>query len=332
MSEFAVEVVKIGPVMKHPNADQLEMTMVHGGYPAIFKSGQFKEGDLAVYVPVDAIVPEEERWAFLRGHNRVKAVRLRGIFSLGILTEADPSWTEGQDVQQELRIERYCPEEEKHNAPRGAGHKNFDNDERGEHVPAGIPVYDLEALRKHGKVFTEGEEVVVTEKIHGENMRAVFLDGRLWIGSRTRWKADIEASQWWKAARAENLADTLSMAPGMVVFAECYGYTGGFPYDSVDKEPRMRVFDVLDTKTGKFLGHADLLEFCSRYCLPTVPYIYVGPWNEDVRSFANGQSTLNDSHMREGCVIRPLKERWDHRCGRVVLKLVGEQFLLRKGA
>ena len=57
MSEGAVQVVRIGPVRKHPNADTLSVTDIHGGYPVIFRTGDYHEGDLAVYVPVDSIVP-----------------------------------------------------------------------------------------------------------------------------------------------------------------------------------------------------------------------------------------------------------------------------------
>lgn len=38
MSEFKVEVVKVGPVEKHPNADSLGITKVYD-YPVIVKKG-----------------------------------------------------------------------------------------------------------------------------------------------------------------------------------------------------------------------------------------------------------------------------------------------------
>ena len=99
MSEFFTNVVKIGPVLKHPNADQLEITNVYcdengfGGYPCIIKAGSFKQGDLAVYISVDALCPTANPvFSFLKRKNeeyaRIKAVRLRGIFSMGILVPA----------------------------------------------------------------------------------------------------------------------------------------------------------------------------------------------------------------------------------------------------
>lgn len=37
-------------------------------------------------------------------------------------------------------------------------------------------------------------------------------------------------------------------------------------------------------------------------------------------------------HVREGFVVKPIRERQDPRLGRVFLKMAGEGYLLRKGA
>lgn len=67
-SEHRVEVVRLGPITKHPDADTLSITTVLGGYPVILRTGEYKEGDLAVYVPIDSVVPENDpRWEFLGG-------------------------------------------------------------------------------------------------------------------------------------------------------------------------------------------------------------------------------------------------------------------------
>lgn len=51
-----VNVVRVGPVTTHPNADKLELTMV-GGYQMVIGKDQFKEGDLAVFIQPDSVVP-----------------------------------------------------------------------------------------------------------------------------------------------------------------------------------------------------------------------------------------------------------------------------------
>ena len=52
----------------------------------------------------------------------------------------------------------------------------------------GRPTYDVERSQNYPHVFTPGELVVVTEKIHGSNARYTFQDGTFYIGSRTMWK------------------------------------------------------------------------------------------------------------------------------------------------
>jgi hypothetical protein len=62
-----------------------------------------------------------------------------------------------------------------------------------------------------------------------------------------------------------------------------------------------------------------------------VPVLYRGPWSAALASHAEGKSIVaTASHIREGFVVRPTMERWDERVQRVILKLIGEEYLLRK--
>jgi hypothetical protein len=106
MSELHVPVVRIGKVGKHPNADTLSITQA-GGFPVIFRTGDFKEGDLAIYVPIDSLLPlDNPLFRFLAkaeptpgSYHRLKALRLRGIFSRGLLAPAsDPRTAKGTPI------------------------------------------------------------------------------------------------------------------------------------------------------------------------------------------------------------------------------------------
>jgi RNA ligase (TIGR02306 family) len=327
VSEFHVETVRLGPIEKHPNADALCITMVHGGYPVITRLGEYQEGDVAVYVPVDAIVPADDpRWEFLGSGRRIKAKKLRGVFSMGLLTPADPSWDEGRDVAAELRIERYEPPQAGEQSEPRAKVPCADDEED----PGFLPTYtDIEGLRKWGKVLVEGEEVILAEKIHGENFRAVFSEGRLWVGSRTRIKKRSETSNWWRAAIDAGLDEKLATVPGIAVYGESHGYTGGFPYGT-GRKPSLRVFDAMDIATRRYLDADEFYALAEKLGLATAPVLYRGPWSDALRSHADGQSTLDPSHIREGFVVRPVKERSQfHNLGRVILKLHGEAFLLK---
>jgi len=322
MSEFHVEVVRIGPVVKHPNADTLSITKIHGGYPVIVRTGDYREGDCAVYVPVDAVVPTSAPpFAFLatagRTAERIKAKRLRGVFSTGLLVPAPNGSVLGSDMAEALGVTKYEPPD---NLTMGA------DAEPGPPGPQ-IPVYDIEGLRKYGHLLAEGEPVVITEKLHGANAR-VFHDGtRLWVGSRVQWKRKEGDGLWWPAV--EQYAEALARHPNMVVYGEVFGQVQDLKY-GVTRGARFAAFDVWKREDGTWLDSSDALRFQADCGMTPVPPLYVGQWSAGLASHAEGRSTLAD-HVREGFVVKPEKERRSDEIGRVILKLHGEGYLTRKG-
>lgn len=325
MSEFHVEVVEIGRIEKHPNADNLSITQVHGGYPCIVKSGSFSEGDLAAYIPVDSTVPvSDPRFSFLaktansEGRARIKALKLRGIFSMGLLIPAQPDWPLGANVREVLGVERYEPPL----PPASTGGVA----ERG---PENVPPYtDIEGMRKYLTVLQPDEAIVATEKIHGANGRFVYQDGRLYAGARTWWAAPGN-NIWRVAAQAARLEEKLSGIPGIALYGEVYGRVQDLRY-GINNEVRFVAFDALDTKTGRYMDYPTFVALCRSLDIPTVPELYMGPYSGFDPALAEGKTVLGQGAcIREGCVVRPLVERWDPEVGRVILKYVGEGYLLR---
>ncbi len=327
MSEFNVRVIKIGPTEKHPNADTLSITYVDGdkslGYPVIFRTGDFVEGQLAVYVPIDSIVPDLPEWSFLGGHRRIKARKLRGVFSMGLLTASKPEWTESQNVQQELGIEKWEPE---------TSNLNILNTEN-EVDPGFLPVYtDIEGLRKHKTVLVSGEEVIVTEKLHGANSRVLFKNNQLWVGSHKNIKRFDERNLWWKLAAEYGLQEKLATIPDIALYGEAYGQVQDLKY-GITAGVKLAIFDAMNVETRRYFDYDDFKALATKLGLPTVPELYRGPWTQDLLSLAEGKTTIpNADHVREGFVVRPITERWDHKCARVILKMIGEGYLLRKTA
>lgn len=331
MSEFTVPVVQIQKVGKHPNADALSIATVDG-CPAIFRTGDFQPGDVAVYIPVDAIVDSRLEWVkrdltFLKfkkdGTHRVKASKLRGIFSMGILIKV-PKELEvvpelGADVHEILGILKY---EEPEPTFMNTGN---------EHDPGYMNVYtDIESWRKYKHVFVAGEEVVITEKIHGCNSRFVYRDGRIWVGSHKTIKKEDERNLWWRVVAQEGLGEKLAQVPGMVLYGEVYGQVQDLKYGAGPGQVMFRAFDIFDPGHGRYLDYDDFVAVCSRLGIATVPVLYRGSLDfATVEALAVGTSTLAN-HMREGWVIKALKERWNPEIQRTVLKLVGEDYLLRK--
>ena len=320
MSEFHVQVVRVGKIDKHPNADSLGLTHVYD-YPVIVRLDDFHEGDLAVYVPVDSLVPADDpRWTFLDGHLRIKAKRLRGIFSMGLLTKADPTWAEGQDVLADLRITKYEPPEQT------TGGED-------EHDPGFMPCYtDIEGLRRWPDILVPGEEVVITEKRHGACSRWTYQDGRLWCASHHNWKKPNDTVLWWKAAKLYDLERKLQRRPDLGFYGEVFGQVQDLKYGASDKNPLfVEMFDALDIRTKRYLDYDDFVTAARDVDLPVVPVLFRGPWAPELRCHAEGKTTsAGVDHVREGMVVKPVHERFDDRIGRAVLKIHGEGYLTRK--
>ena len=56
-TNLKVEVVEIGELEKHPNADTLSIVKVKG-WQCIVKTDEFKDVKLAAYIPIDSLIPE----------------------------------------------------------------------------------------------------------------------------------------------------------------------------------------------------------------------------------------------------------------------------------
>lgn len=381
MSEFHVRVVKVTGVVKHPGADSLSIADIEG-YPVVFRTGEFEEGQQAVYIPVDSIVPDTEQWAFLgpkerapgdpihERYRRIKAKKLRGVFSMGMLAPLpQDGWTQlvGHNMQKAMGITKWDPTAEiEHGTGPGLGNARkawydalpwyqkvltrlfwarlywtlrrrrvgylSDNLEG----PSAFQKYtDIESLRRHGRILDEGEQVVITEKIHGANARFGWLDGVFWVGSHEKWKRrpakGEPAGWWWKAVLDEGLEERLKQAPDIGFYGEVYGpgVQAGFTYGHASL--KVRFFDALDLKTGRYLDQDAFIDLACGLGLEVVPLLYRGPWSSDLRKLADGPSIIGGSNnIREGFVVKPVQERRSH-IGRTILKLVGEQYLLLKG-
>ncbi len=312
MSQHRVDVVRIGDIEPHPNADTLGVAHVFG-YQCCVRLGEYQPDDLVAYIPPDSIVPATEQFAFLGENRRIKVRRLRGVYSQGLIVRAPSDAVEGDDAMEALGITHYEPPELSN-----MGGEN-------EKPPAGFwPKYDVESWHRHKHLLAHGEPVYVTEKIHGANARFIFLDGQFHVGSHTCWKRQDEKNLWWRAvAKNPWIEEWCRQREGLLLFAEVFGQVQDLKYGAGKNDVFVRVFDVYDR--GRYLGVEELMAM-----LPNeqrVPVLYEGPYDEaTVKAFSVGQSTLAEN-LREGCVIRPVPERSDLSIGRVQLKLVSDQYL-----
>jgi len=329
MSSLIVEVCKIDAVQPHGNADALELAIIKG-WQCIVPKSRYSAGDLVTYIPIDAMIPVEhsDRWGITKylSNGRVRCAKLRGEPSFGVIVERDDaSWTEGIDVAEHYGIMKYVPPV-KINA--------------GDALPAHplFPEYtDVENLRNFPGVLEVGEEVVVTEKIHGTNSRIGIIEGELMAGSmsvRRACPAEKAASIYWgpiNVPGVEALLCSLSTEHRQVVlFGEIFGSkVQNLNYGKVG-ELGFRAFDLLID--GKYVDWPVFEEICEEHGVAIVPVLYQGPFDIGiVKTLSEGNTTLGADHIREGVVVKPVTERTDPKVGRVCLKYIGDPYLFAKG-
>ena len=352
MSNFRAPVVAYA-AERHPNADALEMAVI-GGWRAACRIGQFSPGQKVAYIPEGAVLPADLIVEMglhdpprLAGpaHNRVKALRLRGLLSQGIVYGGDriAGLQIGNDAVETLGLVKWEPQ-----------------------VPdymlgimlAGPKItYDIDNIKSWPGRMIPAEECVATEKLHGVlcclGMRrespdtppepVVSSKGTLSQGLRFDIDADSNADniyvQAWRrhadAVRSE--FDRLGPeASCLYVFGELFGSDIQDLRYGLD-QPELRIFDMrLDD------GYASWDDICAaaeRVGTATVPQLWRGPWAETVLAEHTDGTSSIASHHREGIVVRPTAARYDTGLehpsgrgpGRVIFKSISDRHLLRKG-
>jgi RNA ligase (TIGR02306 family) len=378
MSRFEVKVRKIEAVEPHPKADRLEFARVEG-YRSVVKKGEVKAGELVVYLPEAAVLPEfvlralglwnsETNLGMCAGEegNRVKVVVLRGYMSQGIvfplsyladhplgagwyLQDAESGlWPvqEGDDVAGILGITKHVPvvPDELSGAVMAVGR----------HL---IPDFDIEDIKKYPRILEEGEDVFITEKLHGILTGAVFLpeqdaidgerffvfgkgighDGLAFIDDDAN-KDNVylkAAHKWDLKSKVVELANRLDVHDVPVfLIGETFGI--GVQDLGYGIKPDYRAFAIGAGYRGreKYVDYLTALDHAAALGVQWVPELYRGPFSKEILDkVITGKETLsgNEVHMREGGVIEPKVPRQSPEIGRVALKAISPDYLRRPG-
>lgn len=160
---------QITEIAVHGNADTLELAKVLG-FTAIVRKGDYHAGDLIVFIQPDTVLPDKP-WAaiYKSKSNRVKAIKLRGVWSEGIVEKLDvvglneSTVTIGQDVADIIGVTKY---------EHIVGEVN-DLQAKGL-LPHGVPKTD-EVRYNNVRDLPFGQLVDVTLKVDGQSMSAYYV-------------------------------------------------------------------------------------------------------------------------------------------------------------
>lgn len=352
MSELKVEVVKIDEIKVHPNADALEIAIVRG-WQTVVRKGEFKAGDDVVYFPLDSVLPEKLSNAIgvtkYLHRGRIVAAKLRGEASYGLIWAIDNAinyialnefsddngnlktngilfgiFLPGLDLTERLGVTKWEPP------------PIFDNEETENPHVLFEKYTNIQNMRNYPNIILEGEDVIITEKLHGMNSRFAYIDGQFMAGSHTIRKKENVKSRWWSVF-SDNMKELLRTLSNenekrpIIMFGEIFGWIQDLHYGFKQGTFGYRCFDI---RVGsKYMDYPKFIVTCAFFNVDTVPILYRGPFSmSEVMKYSNSRSQIDGSdNIMEGVVIKPVNERFDSNIGRVILKYVFDQYLTRHG-
>ena len=305
-----------------PGADAIECAVV-GGWTCVVKTGEFKEGDLAVYCEIDSWIPHEVAPFLSKGNfphvynevkgERLRTIKLRGQLSQGLLlplstlTMVESELFEGLDVSFPLGITKY-------EAPIPA---QLAGEVKGL-FPSWIQKTDQERVQNLKEEFDywlkENHTWEVTEKLDGSSMTVYLRDGEFGVCSRNLELKPSETNSLWKVAVRTDLELKLRQANrNLALQGELIGEgIQGNPYKIKGQD--FFLFDIYDIDANKYLTPTERLTFVGEHDIKHVPVIasnaeLYGTLGinsiEEILKFAEGKSVIGMTGCeREGFVFK----------------------------
>jgi RNA ligase (TIGR02306 family) len=336
-------VATIKEVRAIPNADNIEQVVV-GGWNAITKKGEFKEGDLTVIATTDAVIPEafSEKMgvtSYLRKGGRVRTVKLRGVYSECLIIPMTyvqgVKRVEGADCMEMLGIAKYEPPVKQIQLASGRKIKWRDN--QNFHI-----YYKFPNLKNVEGMFTPEDFVQITRKIHGTNARyGIVKKSKLsfwdkvkkflriadeWIdyeyiyGSHNCEKGSdsqgfYSTDVWRTVAEKYNIEEKLwnqakkrigckDLGSGLVLYGEIYGAGIQKNYEYGLTDIQFEGFDL--TVNGEYLPTEETVyDMVNMLQLPHVEVLYTGTWLQEIQdSFVFNNFIPGTKVPHEGIIIK----------------------------
>lgn len=328
-------------IFTHSNAEKLQIGKV-GSYQVVVQAGLYQDGDLVVFAPEKSILSGQlktEYEAYLAGTNkdRVKEVRLRGAVSAGIIIP--PSmWPDGvneaevgADISDLFKITKYEPPIPQQLAGKV---KPFDMPHVGHH--------DCEQYAVYVNEFEQGEDVIITEKIHGSQciMAYNFEQDQKLVSSKGMLKQGLSIEEstdnsYWRGAINDQIFEKIKevfTAGTIQIFGEIIPIQSGYDYGQ--SKETIRIFDI--RVDGNSIPYNQIPD---QFIKSWAPIVYIGPLTlvekevviysdiesggtihktriekflpDEILKMCEGLELVSGKtkHIREGVVIRPIIDR-----------------------
>lgn len=365
-STFKVPYTTILDIQPHNGADRLEVATVYG-FQVIVTKGKYRIGSRLVYVPVDAILPENlENILFPKdskiklNNHRIRQIRIRGLASQGMLINPEDISSlvntkylkDEQDLKLILNIKKYEPPIRNLNINSGMKGKRSKKTEH----PAFHKYNGLDSIKWFPSKFAEGEEVVIQCKLHGSNSRASVLPfiANSFIKKLKKFlrlapkiencygsnNVEISAKTTYKGYYGEDIYGAVfnridvfnKLKLGETVFGELVGpgIQKGYSYGL--KEHHFVLFDVKVLRPDGsqiWLTPDEVEAFAKERGFEMVPILYKGPYNKELAyQLTKGPSEYNDkSEKVREGIVIKSAKNYSIEGNKQALKWVSEDYL-----
>lgn len=329
---------EIADVIPHPNADALELAKIKG-WQVCIKKGEFKKGDLCIYICVDSVLEDKSVYEFLRNKNfRIRTVKLRGQISQGIafpmsmfksLGHDTVVFTEPNVVGSDVSHYVYAKHYEKPLSAQLSGQVYG-------LMPSYLRKTDEDNIKNNPEILQEldGKSYYITMKVDGSSGTYFYKDDvGFGVCSRNYQLKEDDKNSFWQIARKYDLENKLkSSGRNLAIQGEVYG--PGIQGNLLGvKEIEFRAFNLFDIDNHKYLDWKELQEFCFNNHIPIVDTINTGQsFNKtlsELQEFANNLK-YNNGNLAEGIVIRPTEDTYSETLrGRLSGKIISESFELK---
>lgn len=341
-------VQRISSIVPIDGADKIEQAKILG-WTVVVEKNKYKENDLVVFCEVDSLLPlDNPAFEFMsKYHYRIKTIKLRGVVSQGLVFPMDiinvylaplsRPVDIGEDVTEFLGIKKY----EKPTPLGGLNQVKFST------FPFFVPKTDEVRIQSELGLLDElrGQPAYMTVKCDGTSMTVGHRGGEFFVCSRNN-KIPVEESDkdnlYWPIVKKYGLDTKLPPLGNIAIQGELVGVSVQGNRLGLENRDWL-VFDIYDIDAHHYYSFDEQQALIEKLGLKAVPLVvsnFIFDLSlEKLLEQADGKYSgsywgysLKTDNLREGVVVRPMKEMYSTTLkSRLSFKVISNKFLLGGG-